>query len=70
MKPTRIERQSDAGHVNIDYGNWNKTGQHLSHKIKQMVAEGRMSPANAEEVQLRREYVAKHGNKIPKRKRK
>lgn len=70
MKPDRTQRQSDAGHVQVDYGNWHATSKHLSSKIRQMVAEGRMSPNSPEEIQIRKEYVAKHGDKIPKRKRK
>ena len=60
---------SDAGHSHL-CGNYHDIGRKLSAGIKRMIAEGRMAPNNADEAQLRKDYIKKHGTKKVKKRAK
>jgi len=66
------EKVSDAGHMVFKDSDksWQQTSKDLSKGIKKMIQEGRIAPANALETQLRKDWIAKNGNRVIKKSKK
>ena len=62
------EKVGDAGHMVFKESDksWYETSKDLSKGIKKMIQIGRMPPTTPLEVQLRKDWIAKNGNQIPK----